>query len=77
MISLPMPYSRLTERFHHKVGLTRFLPAHLSADGTEVTPVHWHGSSDVPAITRANGYMVADADHAEWNRGDLIQVLLK
>jgi molybdopterin molybdotransferase len=74
---LHMPFARLTTEFHHKVGLTRFLPAHLDADGAEVTPVPWHGSADVPALTRANAYLVVDADRAQWNRGDEIRVLLK
>jgi len=74
---LHMPFARLTAEFHHKVGLTRFLPAHLHSDGTEVTPVPWHGSGDVPALTRANAYLVADPDRAQWNRGDEIRVLIK
>jgi len=76
-VSLPMPFARLTTDFRHKTGLTRFLPAHLSADGTEVTPVAWHGSGDVPAMTRANAYLVADADCAEYLSGEYIRVLLK
>jgi molybdopterin molybdotransferase len=74
---LPMPLARLTEDFRHKPGLTRFLPARLSGDGAEVTPVGWKGSGDVPALTRANAFLVADADRTEWVRGDLIRVLLK
>jgi len=76
-ITLHMPFSRLTREFHHRTGLTRFLPAHLSADGADVTPVPWHGSGDVPALTRANAFLVAEADRAEWRSGDLIRVLLK
>ena len=30
----------------------------------EVTPVDWHGSGDVPRLTRANAYLVADPDRA-------------
>ena len=74
---LPMPFARLTRDFRHRPGLTRFLPAHLSADGTEVTPVEWHGSGDVPALTRANAYLVADPFRAEYPRGEFIRVLLK
>jgi molybdopterin molybdotransferase len=74
---LHMPLARLTRDFRHRVGLTRFLPAYLDGDGAEVTPVEWHGSGDVPALARANAYLVADAERAEWNRGDLIRVLLK
>jgi molybdopterin molybdotransferase len=74
---LPMPLSRLTREFRHRPGLTRFLPAQLSRDGSEVTPVEWHGSSDIPALTRANAYLVADPGRAEYPRGELIRVLLK
>ena len=75
--ALYMPLARLTEEFRHKPGLTRFLPARLSADGAEVTPVPWHGSSDMPALARANAYLVAGAERAEWARGETIPVLLK
>jgi molybdopterin molybdotransferase len=74
---LPMPFARLTRDFRHRPGLTRFLPARLSVDGTEVTPVEWHGSGDVPALTRANAYLVADPFRAEYPRGEFIRVLLK
>jgi molybdopterin molybdotransferase len=76
-IALHMPFARLTEEFHHRVGLTRFLPARLSLDGSAVTPVAWRGSSDVPALTRANAFMVVDADRQAWQAGDWIRVLLK
>jgi molybdopterin molybdotransferase len=74
---LPMPFSRLTRDFRHRAGLTRFLPARLSDDGAAVTPVEWHGSGDVPALTRANAYLVADPDRAEYASGDWVRVLLK
>lgn len=75
--ALHMPLARLTTDFRHSPGLTRFLPARLSPDGAEVTPVKWRGSSDVPAVTRANAYLVADPARAEWPAGELIPVLLK
>jgi molybdopterin molybdotransferase len=75
--SLHMPFARLTRDFRHRPGLTRFLPARLSADGSEITPVEWHGSGDIPALTRANAYLVADPDRAEYPRGELIRVLSK
>ena len=74
---LPMPLARLTRDFRHRAGLTRFLPARLSDAGDEVTPVEWHGSGDVPALTRANAYLVADPDRPAYARGELIRVLLK
>ncbi len=76
-IALHMPFARLTRDFRHKGGLTRFLPARLSPDGAEVTPVEWHGSGDVPALTRANAWLVVDADRPEYPRGELVRVLLK
>jgi molybdopterin molybdotransferase len=74
---LHMPLARLTAEFRHRPGLTRFLPAHLSADGSEVSPVNWHGSGDIPSLTRANAFLVADPDRAEYARGELIRILSK
>jgi molybdopterin molybdotransferase len=76
-VALYMPFARLTEDFHHRVGLTRFLPARLSPNGAEVTPIAWRGSSDVPALTRANAFLVVDADRPTWQAGDWIRILLK
>lgn len=73
---LPMPRARLTAAFTHKAGLTRFLPARLSADGAEVTHISWQGSSDVPAIARGNAYLVADPDTPRYEAGDWIPVIL-
>ena len=75
--ALHMPFARLVTDFRHKPGLTRFLPARLSPDGSEVTPVPWHGSGDVPALTRSNAYLVAEADCPQYRRGEWIQVLPK
>jgi molybdopterin molybdotransferase len=75
--ALHMPLARLTCDFRHRIGLTRFLPARWSADGSEVTPVSWHGSGDIPALARSNAYLVADPDRAEYALGDLIRVLSK
>lgn len=75
--ALHMPLARLTREFRHKTGLTRFLPARLSPGGAEVTPAHWSGSGDIPALTRANAFLVADAGRAEYPQGELIPVLLK
>ncbi len=75
--ALVMPYARLSRDFRHRPGLTRFLPARLSDDGATVTPVEWHGSADIPALTRANAFLVADADRPEYARGEWIRVLIK
>ena len=72
---LPLTLARLTRPFHHKTGLTRFLPAQISCG--EITPVDWQGSGDVPSICRANAFLVADSSQADYAAGDLIPVLLK
>jgi molybdopterin molybdotransferase len=72
---LPLTLARLTHPFRHKPGLTRFLPAQVSC--AEVTPVDWQGSGDVPSICRANAFLVADPNQAEYAAGDPIPVLLK
>ena len=69
--------AKLTRDFRHRTGLTRFLPARLTADAAEVTPVAWSGSGDVPALTRANAYLVAESDRPEYPAGELIQILPK
>jgi molybdopterin molybdotransferase len=75
--ALAMHWARLPREFRHRPGLTRFLPARLAADGAEVTPVAWHGSADIPALARANAFLVADADRAVYAAGEMIRVLLK
>jgi molybdopterin molybdotransferase len=75
--TLPLPWSRLTHDFRQKTGLTRFVPATLSRDGSEVTPLRWQGSSDVPALVRANAFLVTEPDRVSWAAGDLIRILLR
>jgi molybdopterin molybdotransferase len=74
---LPMTLARLTRDFKQRPGLTRFLPAVLSPDGSELTPVKWQGSGDIPSLTRANCYLVTDPDRPEYALGELIRVLMK
>ncbi len=73
---LPMPLLRLTQPFRHKTGLTRFLPARVNEGATEITPIAWQGSSDVPALARANAFLVADSERAEYAAGDSIGAIL-
>jgi molybdopterin molybdotransferase len=75
--SLPLTRARLTKNFHHKTGLTRFLPALLSDDGANVEPIAWKGSGDIPSMARANAFLVAEEDRESWAAGDDIRVLLK
>jgi molybdopterin molybdotransferase len=74
---LPLLRAKLTRDFRHKTGLTRFLPAHLSEDGSTVTPEPWQGSGDVASLARANAFLVAEADRELWAAGDDIRILLK
>jgi molybdopterin molybdotransferase len=74
---LPLLRARLTRDFRHKPGLTRFLPARLSEDGSTVEPTGWQGSGDIPSLARANAFLVAEADRESWQVGDDIRVLLK
>jgi molybdopterin molybdotransferase len=72
---LPLALARLTRPFSHRPGLTRFLPAELR--GADVTPVAWKGSGDIPALCRANVYLVAESDKAEYAAGEPISILIK
>jgi molybdopterin molybdotransferase len=74
---LPLLWSKLTQDFRQKTGLTRFLPARVSSDGSEVTPVRWQGSGDVPAQARANAFLVTEPERESWAAGELIRVLMK
>lgn len=71
--AFPAASAQLTAPFAHKAGLTRFLPAMLCAG--KVTPIPWKGSSDVPALVRANAFLIADAGRERWETGDWIGVL--
>ncbi len=74
---LPLLMARFEAPFRHKLGLTRFLPARLNADGQSLRHIPWQGSSDVPALAKANAILVADYDREIWEPGDSIRVMLK
>jgi molybdopterin molybdotransferase len=74
---LPLTWSKLACDFHQKPGLTRFLPALLGSGGSEITPLGWQGSGDVPALARANAFLVTEPGREAWAAGDWIRVLLK
>ncbi|MGA7412778.1 MAG: gephyrin-like molybdotransferase Glp [Bryobacteraceae bacterium] len=75
--TLPLLLARFSEPFRHKAGLTRFLPARLEPDGISVRHIPWQGSSDVPALAKANAFLIADHDRESWGVGDLIRVIPK
>ena len=76
-VVLPLLSARFEAPFHHKGGLTRFLPAQLNAGGEHVRHISWQGSSDIPALAKANCFIVADHDRESWEVGDSIRVMLK
>ena len=73
----PLLSAKFEAPFRHKPGLTRFLPARLSADGQHVRHIPWQGSSDIPALAKANALLMADHDREAWEIGDTIRVVLK
>ena len=73
---LPVVYAPFESPFEHKPGLTRFLPARLGEDGS-LKHIPWQGSSDVPALARANVYLIADEDRQRWDPGEFIRVIPK
>ena len=74
---LPLLRAEFELPFRHKFGLTRFLPARLSADGQHLKHIPWQGSSDIPALAKANVFLVAEHDRETWNVGDSIRVMRK
>lgn len=66
----------IRSRYTHKPGLTRFLPGLLSGHGQQVEILPWQGSGDIPALVRANCFVVVDANKQTWEEGELIQVLM-
>ncbi len=72
---LGLQLARLMKGFRHKKGLTRFIPAYVREG--QVEPVAWQGSSDVPALARANSFLVARDDREVWESGETIEVLVR
>ena len=59
---LPLLQAKLSKEVRHKMGLTRFLPARVSGDGSTVAPEPWQGSGDVYSLARANAFLVVEPD---------------
>ncbi len=72
---LPLAEAPLAAPFRHRTGLTRFLPATL--ENGRLTPIPSKGSSDIPALARANAFLVADESRESWAAGESIRVLMK
>jgi molybdopterin molybdotransferase len=69
--------ARLEEDVVMAPGLTRFLPAKVTEDirGPRVRRVPWHGSGDMAAVARANGFLVVPEDAGELRAGEWVTVL--
>lgn len=66
----------LVSRYAHKPGLTRFLPGLLSDNGQQIALLPWQGSGDIPALVRANCFVVVDSAKEVWEPGENIKALL-
>ena len=75
--TLPLLWSRLGRELRQRTGLTRFIPACLSDDGATVTPAGSHSSGDIPAVVRANAWLVSDPDRERYEAGELVRVMRK
>lgn len=73
-VALPWLQAELAEPFQHKPGLTRFLPARVTEGRVHRIP--WKGSGDLPALARANAWMMVDPARAQWAAGDAMPVIL-
>jgi molybdopterin molybdotransferase len=76
----PRPYfalARLTEAWHGKPGLTRFLPAACNfGPDPAVHVIPWQGSGDLAAFARSNCFLVTAPETGELPAGTIVQILL-
>ncbi len=70
--------ARLGAQLKTKTGLTRFLPATLSAGvfDPQVEVVPWKGSGDMLAMAHANCYLVVPPDREQLEAGEMVSVLV-
>lgn len=70
---------RLAEDIRGGAKVTRFLPAEIVGDwqGVSVRQIPWHGSGDLAANGRANGFVVLPAGVPQFTAGDSVRVLLR
>ncbi len=69
--------ARLTQDHVARGERPTYNPARLrwDAEGPQVTPVRWHGSSDLQAMVEANAVAVFPGGDASYERGTLIEVI--
>jgi len=71
--------AKLTEDVKGGTRVTRFLPAIVESDFTQVTVrvVPWQGSGDLAANARANGFVVLPNGEERFAAGESVRVLLR
>ena len=71
--------ARLAEDVRGGAKVTRFLPAEIYGDwqGVNVRLIPWHGSGDLAANGRANGFVVLPSGVPQFTTGDAVRVLLR
>ena len=76
---LPIVEARLGEAMNEKPGLTHFLPARMEGQGAEreVKALKWQGSGDVPALGRANCFVVVPAEKEKLAVGERVEVIVR
>jgi molybdopterin molybdotransferase len=76
---LPIVEARLGEAMNEKPGLTHFLPARMEGQGAEreVKMLKWQGSGDVPALGRANCFVVVPAEKEKLDVGERVEVIVR
>jgi len=76
---LPLMQARLAEPLHEKPGLRHFLPARVQRQGSDLiaAALKWHGSGDIAALGKANGFIVVPEDRETMDAGEPVAVLMR
>lgn len=74
---LPLLEATLAEPLKEKAALTHFLPARLEWPGLSprVSALHWQGSGDIAALSRANCFLLVSPDRLDIPAGAKVSVL--
>jgi molybdopterin molybdotransferase len=77
--ALKFAQAQLTDDFHTRPGLTRFLPAILTGDAAlpRVERIAWQGSGDIFSAARANCYLVVPPDRESLRSGEAVSVWIR
>lgn len=72
---LPEIKAQLSADINHRGGRETYLPAKLSSDATEVTPVTWRGSADLAGLAAANALVRLPIEAKPFTAGETVNVL--